>query len=65
MMVRFATLCDTCGKRSAEWEQWPRCRACDEHACIDHQTPLTLHEADLDSPATCLCYRCAKAENED
>lgn len=66
MMVRFATTCDfkahagdePCGERSAEYTSWPHCRECGVDCCPDHQYPGSVNDADLDSPATCLCLDC-------
>lgn len=33
MLVRFACVCDHCGKRSHEYEMWPCCRECGEDVC--------------------------------
>lgn len=70
-MVKFATLCDvsqpcpdgwrdgmTCGKRSEEYESWPRCRVCGAHCCPDHSKPGTKIDADLDQPETVVCLGC-------
>lgn len=31
--VRFATLCDVCGKRSEEYARFPRCIDCGDDIC--------------------------------
>ena len=36
-MVRFATKCDWCGKRSEEYTSWPHCRECGLDLCPDHR----------------------------
>lgn len=33
MMVRFATLCDTCKARSEEYSSWPSCQECQLDVC--------------------------------
>jgi hypothetical protein len=71
-MVKFATTCDIslpmqnrlCGVRSEEYSQWPRCRYCDEHACPTHARPNSTVDADLDSPATCVCTDCCPEERD-
>lgn len=60
-MVRFATVCDRCEKRSQEYSSWPSCRECLDDICPDCQGHDTLIDADLDSPATCLCVECVAA----
>ena len=32
-MVRFACLCDKCGKRSREYTPWSTCRECFDDVC--------------------------------
>lgn len=54
-MVRFATLCDKCGKRSEEYSAWPSCRECLEHVCPNCSVNASedeAHEAD--------CLECVK-----
>jgi hypothetical protein len=34
-LVRFACLCDQCGKRSSEYSSWLSCRDCGEDVCDD------------------------------
>ena len=31
--VRFATVCDKCGKRSTEYEAWASCDGCQDDVC--------------------------------
>jgi hypothetical protein len=58
MMVRFATLCDTCQARSEEYTCWPTCRECDQHVCERHQAEGSVVTGDGDGPDTCLCLDC-------
>jgi hypothetical protein len=48
VMVRFATKCDRCGKRSEEYTSWPSCRECLNDTCPDCTHPGTLQEHDYD-----------------
>lgn len=64
-MVRFATTCDRCGKRSEEYTAWPGCRECGQDICGDCTEPGTLIEAELDTPARCLCRACASNQEGD
>ncbi len=59
----FATLCDRCKRRSPEWEQWPTCRGCMEHLCIDCEVPDQQQGGDGD-PLTTLCPECQEAGEE-
>lgn len=43
-IVRFATLCDRCGKRSEEYSGWPTCECCVEDVCPDCYRADTLDE---------------------
>jgi hypothetical protein len=61
-VVRFATLCDRCRKRSEEYTAFPSCRECLDDICPDCAAPGTTTDADLDSPATCLCKQCGAAK---
>ena len=56
MMIKFATVCDTCRARSEEYAAWPACRSCGAHCCPEHARATT--EADAGSPETCLCPEC-------
>lgn len=58
-LVRFATLCDSCGARSEEYTGWPTCTDCGEDTCPSCMEPGSKTDADLDTPETCLCETCA------
>ncbi|MGH9970623.1 MAG: hypothetical protein ACREBG_22930 [Pyrinomonadaceae bacterium] len=58
MMVRFATLCDSCGKRSCEYEAWPSCLECDKDTCSSCDVPAHRTDADLNKPERTLCQAC-------
>ena len=53
MLVRFATICDLCNARSAEYKQWPSCEVCIRDVC-----PSCRHKdcAGVDDPV--ICNRC-------
>lgn len=57
-MVRFAQLCDRCGKRSEEYSYWYDCRECMEDVCTDCIVPGT----EDDEYGDAMCKKCA-AEN--
>jgi hypothetical protein len=69
-IVRFTTTCDIkpqgaaqpCGKRAEEYSSHPSCRYCGDDVCPEHTRPNTLTEADLDSPAKCVCVECCPEE---
>lgn len=55
--VRFAEICDKCGKRSEEYSRWNVCRECGDDVC---------HDCDLESKrdaetARTLCRDCFAA----
>lgn len=52
-MVRFAQLCDQCGKRSPEYSAWAHCRECSDDAC---RTCCPVFD---DETRQGLCTRCA------
>ncbi len=52
-MIRFASLCDRCGKRSEEYSRWPECRDCEKDICTDCQ--LSGSEDVDDRSYTALC----------
>lgn len=54
-MVRFAMLCDKCGKRSDEYSVWDTCFECMEDVCDDCLVPGSRTE---DERGECLCKRC-------
>jgi hypothetical protein len=58
-MVAFASTCDKCLTRSPEYSRWATCRECDEDICDGCAARGSLREAELDTPATCLCKPCA------
>ena len=54
-LVRFATICDHCKKRSREYEAYPHCRECGDDVC-----PECSHEKETDDETnTTVCFRCA------
>ena len=64
-MVRFATTCDKCGKRSNEYEAWPSCRECGNHICPACSQPNSLKTGDGDGPDTALCHGCLSEETQE
>jgi hypothetical protein len=54
-MVRFATICDQCGKRSEEYAGWGDCRECGDDVCPADILPGTFNE----ETGKCLCRRCS------
>lgn len=52
MLVRFATICDLCNARSAEYEQWPSCEVCIRDVC-----PSCRHK-DCAEGGPVICNRC-------
>ncbi len=50
--------CDRCHDISPVYADWPTCRECDSRLCPACTEPHTLHEADLDDPATAVCVDC-------
>jgi hypothetical protein len=65
-MVRFAMICDHCGKRSPEYGGWPTCRECGDHVCLGCIVPES-DDADCDHyDATCLkCGKCSRCDKTD
>lgn len=59
MMVRFATTCDHCAKRSEEYTAFPSCRECMDDICPECAEPGTFTDPDVDRPSTCICHKCA------
>ena len=51
-MVRFAMLCDQCGKRSREYGRWPECRDCSDDVCPD-----CCHSSDEETSKG-ICKKC-------
>lgn len=71
-MVRFASLCDDCDKRSEEYTEWNTCRECFRHICPNCTVPGSTEEHDHDRETedgaeavhyeTVLCKACREAE---
>lgn len=57
-MVKFATLCDKCARRSEEYSSWPLCIGCLEHICSDCDCPSERTE---DERNETLCQGCLSA----
>ncbi len=55
--VRFAELCDHCGKRSEEYTAWNICRGCLLDTCDDCDIETSR---DDDEGMQTLCKTCAK-----
>lgn len=53
-IVRFATLCDICQKRSEEYSRWYTCRDCGSEVCNEH---LLVGTEDSET-GTGICVRC-------
>jgi hypothetical protein len=51
-LVKFASICDACGNRSAEYEAYPSCRECGHDICLECQSKDSLDE----ESNTCLCW---------
>ncbi len=72
MIVRYASLCDICGKRSEEYTHWPNCRECDRDICPGCVLPGSVQEVDRDWEGeegieaihyeTVMCVACQRAE---
>ena len=54
-IVRFATLCDKCKKRSEEYSSWPTCLECGDDVCTTCQVPGSATE---DERHQALCKAC-------
>ena len=52
-IVRFAMLCDKCGKRSEEYTPWATCRECGMDFCPNCSTENTEDESNR-----CICNEC-------
>jgi hypothetical protein len=63
-IVRFATLCDKCGRRSEEYTAWPSCRECLEDVCPNCYVTGSASE-DENNRATCKSCERDKEENEE
>lgn len=53
-MVRFASLCDHCDTRSAEYFAFPTCRECQADVCPTCSVPAT-YDPEF---GVCMCNRC-------
>ncbi len=49
MKVRFATICDHCGKRSEEYSSFATCRECLDDVCPN----CSINKEDETGKATC------------
>lgn len=70
VLVKYASRCDVtiyesladpahgsaCGIRSAEYTEWPMCRACHDHVCPTHRCPNTFESEE--GRETVLCPSC-------
>jgi hypothetical protein len=56
--VRFATTCDSCGKRSEEYFSWPACRECGDDICSECDVPNCRDE----EIGKTWCKACAEEE---
>lgn len=65
MLVRFAALCDQCGRRSAEWAQWPSCHDCLLDICPDCAAPGEAGYEDEGRWVGARCRQCVEAEQRD
>lgn len=55
-LVRFASKCDFCGKRSEEYTEWPTCSVCMLHTCPNCMLEDSFVEKE--SGDTCICLEC-------
>jgi Zn-finger nucleic acid-binding protein len=63
-MVRFATICDSCGQRSEEYTHWLECKECGLDVCP--RCRETDFDDDERGKSLCKeCYQEALASNED
>lgn len=53
--VRFATLCDKCGRRSEEYSSWPGCSECLADVCSDCDIPGERTEDERNQTLCKLC----------
>ena len=60
-IVRFAMVCDHCGKRSPEYSGWPTCASCGSDICLTCAVPDSV-DADYDH-YDALCLKCAPYSN--
>lgn len=61
-IVRFATLCDHCGRRSEEYSSWPSCRECLEDVCPSCSTNPSEDENNWASCFRCIAESCGVME---
>jgi hypothetical protein len=54
-MVRFATTCDHCGKRSEEYTAWPSCRNCLSDTCSACDVPTERSEDECNYTQCRIC----------
>jgi hypothetical protein len=56
MIVKFAELCDTCGRRSEEYTTWLTCRDCGEDVCYMCGHDIIAPDMDKGSAVCPDCY---------
>lgn len=70
VLVKYASRCDVlvyehltdpevatpCGERSSEYTEWPTCRNCHDHVCLNHRMQDTFE--DDEGRETVLCRDC-------
>ncbi len=56
MLIRFATLCDKCDKRSEEYTAFPTCEHCMDDVCPDCYVPNSFTN---DERNQAVCNDCA------
>jgi NMD protein affecting ribosome stability and mRNA decay len=61
-IVRFAMLCDKCGRRSEEYGGWSSCRNCGEDVCPDCDV---VAERTEDEANKTLCRDCKALRDEE
>lgn len=60
--VRFATICDLCGKRSPEYHKYEHCADCGDDVCPDCAVGIS-YQNDPDR-CTVVCLGCAEPETK-
>lgn len=60
-LVRFATICDKCGKRSPEFEFWYTCTDCRDDVCNGCTTTAKEDEGQR----SCVCFDCESEINKE
>lgn len=63
MIVKFATLCDTCKARSPEYTSWARCLECGEDVCPECMIPESVKEGEGET--LCFCKRCNQSYDDE